>query len=190
MPAFKQGKSPVAEESPDRAEYVERMVEEETSATALSFEARFEADPAGALGSGPLADAYAQYKRVRNDWRARHLTENPGDTSGAEAVSKAKGRAIVRWQIRGNPGDDGSTRLPMLGPEEHRGLLDLLPRRVEQGPRTGRQSEATGGREADCRRRTGRPGFGRDLDRHGRTGDGRDQRGGGQRAGVTAYRVP
>jgi hypothetical protein len=117
---FKQGKSPVAEESPDRAEYVERMVEEETTATALSFEARFEADPAGALGSGPLADAYAQYKRVRNDWRARHLTENPGDTSGAEALSKAKGRAIVRWQIRGNPGDDGSTRLPMLGPEEHR----------------------------------------------------------------------
>jgi len=117
---FKQGKSPVAEESPERSEYVERMVEEETTATALSFEARFEADPTGVFGSGPLADAYAQYKRVRNDWKARHLKENPGDAAGADALSKAKGRAIVRWQIRGNPGDDGSTRLPMLGPEEHR----------------------------------------------------------------------
>ena len=163
---FKQGKSPVAGGEPGPHGVCERMVEEETTATALSFEARFEADPAGALGSGPLADAYAQYKRVRNDWRARHLTENPGDTSGAETLSKAKGRAIVRWQVRGNPGDDGSTRLPMLGPEEHRQLLDLLPRRVEQGPRTGRQGEATGGREADRGRSTGRPRCGRDLDRH------------------------
>jgi uncharacterized protein DUF6782 len=117
---FKQGNSPVAEESPDRADYVERMVEEETTATALSFEARFEADPTGVFGSGPLADAYAQYKRVRNDWKARHLKDDPGDAAGAEALAKSKGRAIVRWQIRGNPGDDGSTRLPMLGPEEHR----------------------------------------------------------------------
>lgn len=108
---FQEGKSKMAKDSPDREEYVQRMVQEEIDGTVLALEARMEMGLTGPA-SGPLADVWPQYQRVYKYWRDGHLKKNPGDTDGADAAAKAKGRALVEIKIR----DTGGRGLPGLGP--------------------------------------------------------------------------
>jgi len=63
--------------------------------------------------------------RVRGYWRAEHLKSSPNDTAGAEALSIAKGRALVQYLIVGVP--NGGT-LPGLGPDRISSYADFYRR--------------------------------------------------------------
>ena len=104
-------------------------------AKALAFEARLEAGISTPLGSGPLADAWTQYLRVRNYWRDEFLKTSPNDAAGAKASSIAKGRAIVQLQIVGDP---NSRVLPRLGPDANSSYADFYRRQWNIAHRTGR----------------------------------------------------
>lgn len=108
------GLSPLPDKAPDREVWVDAMVQEEVKATWLSFEARVEAGISTPLASGPLADAWNYYLRIRREWREKHLASHPNDTAGADALATAKGRALVRYLIVGVP---DTTTLPGLGPD-------------------------------------------------------------------------
>ncbi len=119
------GLSPLPDKAPDREAWVDSMVKEEVTATYRSFEARVEAGISTPLGAGPLADAWNQYMRVRRYWREEHLKSSPNDAAGAEALSIAKGRALVQYQIVGVP--NGGT-LPALGPDRISSYADFYRR--------------------------------------------------------------
>ncbi len=111
-----EGRSPLPDKAPDREAWVDLVVNEEILATSLSFEARVEMGISTPLAGGPLGDAWTQYLRVRALWRERYLADHPGDDAGAAALARAKGRALIRLLIVGEP---GSRVLPRLGPDQY-----------------------------------------------------------------------
>ncbi len=78
--------------------YVTRMVNEEIAGTFLQFEAMIEMG-AGANLSPTGADLFPQYRRVRQQAIAAHLSANPGDQSGADSAARTKCRMLVNWWV-------------------------------------------------------------------------------------------
>lgn len=113
---FHAGVTKMPENSPasDKTAWVNSMVNEEIEANFLQFEEIYQAGDGGKAFSGLRPDLPPQFVRVRKDWIARHLKEHPGDQEGAEKVSQAKGKALIKyWFERPTP-----SMSPSLAPNQ------------------------------------------------------------------------
>ncbi len=90
-------KGPETYASTEKQQYVNTMVNEEVEATFLQFESIYQAGGGSLPYAGTRQDLVPMYVRVRKDWIARHLKDNPGDHEGAETLSKEKGKALIRY---------------------------------------------------------------------------------------------